>query len=151
MTNYHSINMIGSKKPLNCCKPNCFQCPYPDCLYDGMDTEDFSETNNRDYELYEESTGRKYHKGTDSSYRIERQKAYNRENTVKRDLTEYNRKYYKEHKEEILLNAKQKYDTRKNTKKCSAWRKKNVEHKREYDRQRYLRRKENAINASAGR
>lgn len=133
---------MNRKKPDKCCKPNCFECPYKDCRYDGIDTVDFSETNNRDYELYEESTGRKYHKGSDMVYRIERQKAYNRENPIKRDLADYNKKYYQEHKEELLSSAKEKYDTKKNTKKCKAWRKRNIEHKREYDRKRYLRKKE---------
>lgn len=133
---------MNRKKPDKCCKPNCFECPYKDCRYDGIDTVDFSETNNRDYELYEESTGRKYRKGPDPTYRMERQKAYNRENPVKRDVTEYNRKYYQTHKESILLSAKSKYSTEKNTSRCRAWRKKNMKHKREYDKQRYLRKKE---------
>lgn len=141
MSSCHLISMKTNKRPLKCCKPNCFQCPYTDCRYDGMDTVDFTESNNRDYELYECSTGRKYHKGEDAVYRVERQKAYNRENPVKRDLAEYNKKYYEKHRAEILLNAKSKYSTEKNTRRCREWRKRNIEHKREYDRQRYLRRK----------
>lgn len=33
--------MQGNKKPSKCCKPDCFHCPYPDCIYDGMEIEDY--------------------------------------------------------------------------------------------------------------
>ena len=130
------------KKPKNCCHPDCFNCPYVDCRYDGLETSDYTETNKRDYDLYEDSTGRKYHKGTDSKYRNERQQAYHRENPRKRDQSLYLKQYYLDHRDEILKKKKENYDTKKNTKKCRKWRKKNIEKKREYDRQRYLSRKE---------
>lgn len=130
------------KKPKKCCKPDCFNCPYSDCRYDGMDTDDFTETNKLDYLIYEESTGRKYHKGTDKEYRTKRQEAYNRENRKPRDQKEYLKKYYQENRERILENRKETYSTKKNTVKCRRWRNKNKEKKREYDRKRYLERKE---------
>lgn len=134
--------MARKKRPPKCCKPDCFNCPYVDCRYDGMDTNDYTETNIRDYQLYEDSTGRKYHKGADKAYRTNRQMAYNREHPKKRDQKEYMREYYKTHRDEILAREKEKYDSKKNTIKCRKWRKKNPEHKREYDRQRYLKIKE---------
>lgn len=33
--------MQGNKKPSKCCKPDCFHCPYPDCIYNGMEIEDY--------------------------------------------------------------------------------------------------------------
>ena len=30
-------------KPSKCCKPDCFQCPYKDCIYSGMEIEDYLE------------------------------------------------------------------------------------------------------------
>lgn len=129
-------------KPKRCCHPDCFNCPYKDCRYDGMETVDYTETNQRDYDLYEDSTGRKYHKGNDSDYRIARQQAYNRENPKPRDRKEYLKQYYKDHKQEILEKQKEKYDTAENTRKCRKWRIKNINKRREYDHQRYLRRKE---------
>lgn len=130
------------KKPPKCCSPDCFNCPYADCRYDELDTNDYTESNQRDYFIYEDSTGRKYHKGTDNDYRADRNKAYHRENPTNRDQKEYMKKYYQEHKDEILGRRKENYSTKKNTKNCRRWRKKNIEKKREYDRQRYLRRKE---------
>lgn len=34
-----------TKKPLKCCYPNCFECPYVDCRYDGLE---YSETLQQD-------------------------------------------------------------------------------------------------------
>lgn len=134
--------MKRKKKPPKCCKPDCFNCPYTDCRYDRLDVKDFSESNQRDYAIFEDSTGRKYHKGPDPEYRRLRQQAYDRENPKKRDQKEYMREYYQKHREEILENKKKKYNSKENTLKCRKWRKKNLEKKQEYDHQRYLRRKE---------
>lgn len=100
-----------------------------------------SETNNRDYQLYEESTGEKYHKGTDSAYRMERDRLYKKEHPVKRDRSDYNRQYYLRNKNRISEKNSTSYDTDGNTKKCRKWRKSHMEEKKEYDRQRYLRKK----------
>lgn len=64
-----------SHKPKKCCHPDCFNCPYSDCIWDELTSSDMSETNDRDYQFYEESTGEKYHKGTDNEYRAEREKS----------------------------------------------------------------------------
>lgn len=109
-----------SHKPKKCCHPDCFNCPYADCIWDELTSSDMSETNNRDYQFYEESTGEKYHKGTDN---------------------EYNKQYYLKNKERIKKNRSSSYDTDCNTKKCKKWRKSHMEHKKEYDRKRYLQRK----------
>ena len=31
------------KKPPKCCVPNCFNCPYVECRYSGMEIEDYLE------------------------------------------------------------------------------------------------------------
>lgn len=128
---------MKSKKPKNCVYPNCQECIYADCRYDRLEVEDYTESNNRDYELYESETGRKLHKGTDKEYRTKRQTAYNRKRGIKRDRTEYNKKYYKEHRNEILEKAKMNYDTKTNTRSCRKYRKKNLEKRKEYEKQYY--------------
>lgn len=126
--------MAKNKKPPKCCKPDCFHCPYTECRYEGMDTSDYTETNERDYELYEDSTGMKYHKGTDKAYMYKRQTAYHRENSRERDHSEYMHKYYLAHREEISERNKRVYDTKKNTIRCRQYRRKNAAKMREYNR-----------------
>lgn len=130
--------MKEMKRPPKCCKPDCFNCPYVDCRYDGMDAEDYSETNNRDYELYKDDTGRCLHRPEDKLYKSARQVAYRRANP------EYLRQYYINHRGRILAKRKSEYETDKNTATCKRWREKNKDKKRAYDRKRYLRRKETA-------
>ena len=50
--------------------------------------------------------------------------------------------YYKKHRNEIIARQKANYDTEENTLKCRNWREKNLEKRRAYERERYLRRKE---------
>ncbi len=35
---------MTKKKPPKCCHPNCEQCPYADCRYDGMQAEDYQDS-----------------------------------------------------------------------------------------------------------
>ena len=106
-------------------------------MYDRLEVEDYTETNNRDYFLHEDSTGKKLHQRTSKEYRNARQTAYNRRKGIKRDRTEYNNKYYKEHREEILKRAKENYDTKTNTTKCRKYRKNNLEKRKQYEKQYY--------------
>lgn len=129
---------MGNSKPKNCCHPDCFHCPYNDCIYDRLEVEDFSETNDRDYWIYEDSTGKKLHQSKDKDYRNARKTAYNRKAGNHRDRHEYNQKYYAEHGKEIREKRKQNYDTKKNTAKCRKYRKKNKEHEKERQREYYL-------------
>lgn len=32
------------RRPDNCCHPDCFSCPYPDCMWDGMEIQDYQDT-----------------------------------------------------------------------------------------------------------
>lgn len=134
-----------TKKPPKCCHPNCFECPYTDCRYDRLEVEDFTETNNRDYFLYEDSTGRKLHKGTDKEYRNARQAAYQRRNRKYVDIHEYNQRYYQEHKEEIKERVRSKYNTEENTKKCRKYAKAHKEQRKEYYREYYLKNREKKL------
>lgn len=140
-----------TKKPPKCCHPNCYECPYVDCRYDRLEAEDFTETNNRDYFLYEDSTGMKYHKGTDKEYRNARTTAYHRNHRKCADKHEYNQKYYQEHSEEIKERMRADYDTEKNTKKCRKYAKTHKEQRKEYYRQYYLKNREKILNAAKER
>lgn len=133
------------QKPKNCTHPDCFNCPYEDCRYDRLEVEDFTETNNRDYFLYEDSIGRKLHRPTDKAYRNARQIAYDRKRNKYRDQHEYNQKYYTEHGEEIKEKNRSEYDTKKNTRKCRKWRKEHIKHERERQREYYLRNREKKL------
>lgn len=134
-----------NQKPKNCTYPDCFACPYKDCRYDRLEVEDFTETNNRDYFLYKDSTGKKLHQPTDKSYRNARQTAYNRRSKRYYDRHKYNQKYYAEHGEEIKEKMRSEYDTKTNTKKCRKCRKKHAEQEKERQHQYYLRNREKRL------
>lgn len=139
------------KKPKRCCHPNCFECPYTDCRYDRLEIEDFTETNNRDYFLYENSTGEKYHKGTDAEYRNARHVAYQRKNRKYYDRHDYNQKYYAEHGDEIKARKRKKYDREKNAIKCRKYAKEHAEERREYYRQYYERNRQKKLQQAKDR
>lgn len=107
-----------------------------------MTTSDFTETNNRDYFLYRDSTGKVLHKGPDPEYRYQRQLAYNRENRKHVDCSEYSKKYYAEHGEEIRQKQRDNYDTKTNTKRCRKWRKRHRKQRQAYEKAYYERNKE---------
>lgn len=138
-------DLIMNQKPKNCTHPDCFKCPYKDCRYDRLEVEDFTETNNRDYFLHEDSTGRKLHYPTYKAYRNARQTAYARRKNRYRDRHEYNQKYYAEHGEEIKEKKRSEYNAKKNTRKCRKWRKKHMEREKERQRQYYLRNREKKL------
>lgn len=131
-----------TKRPPKCCHPNCLECPYSDCIYDRLEEEDYTESNNRDYEMYEAYTGEKLHRPTNKEYQIARQVAHQRKNRKYVDHHEYNQKYYAENKDKIKQNMKEKYDTKKNTIKCRKYRKKHVEERKAYDKSYYETHKE---------
>lgn len=142
---------MKNKKPPKCCHPNCTECPYVDCRFDGMTTYDYTVTNKRDYEHYEAYTGHKLHRPADKQYRNARHTAYEREHRVKRNNKEYHRQYYKENAEAIKERTKANYDTVTNTKKCRKWRKKNEEHRKEYEKEYYQKNREKKLQAARER
>ena len=134
--------MKRNKKPPKCCHPDCDKCPYVDCRYDRLEVEDYTESNNRDYELYESRTGKKLHKQSDKEYRNKRQTAYQRKNRKYVDRHLYNKQYYAVHGEEIKQKKKQNYDTEQNTIKCRKYRKKHSAERKDYDKAYYEANKE---------
>lgn len=134
-----------NQKPKNCTYPDCFNCPYKDCRYDRLEVEDFTETNNRDYFIHEDSIGKKLHQPSDKSYRNARQTAYARRKNKYRDRHEYNQKYYEEHGEEIKERKRLKYDTKTNTKECRKYRRKHADYEKERQRQYYLQNRERKL------
>lgn len=141
----YETDLIMKQKPKNCTHPDCFSCPYKDCRYGRLEIEDFTETNNRDYFLYEDSTGRKLHQPADKAYRNARQTAYDRRQNRYRDRHEYNQQYYAEHGEEIKEKKRSEYNTKKNTMKCRKWRKKHKKYEKERQRKYYLQNREKKL------
>ena len=133
------------EKPQKCVYPNCQECTYADCRYDFLEPEDYTETNNRDYELFECETGKKYHKGTDIEYKKRRNAAYqrNRRKTEERKL--YYKNYYQKNREKILKRTRENYDKETNAIKCKEYRQKNLKKRKEYEKQYYELHKEEKI------
>lgn len=127
------------KKPPKCCHPNCLECPYVDCRYDRLEEEDFTESNNRDYELFEAWNGYKLHKPADKDYQNARNNAHQRKNrkNVYSRYAEYYKKYYADNCERIKAQKRENYDTKKNTIKCRKYRRKHIEHRTEYEKNYY--------------
>lgn len=128
--------MLDKRLP-KCVHPDCEHCPYKDCRWDTLTTADYTETNNRDYFLYRDSTGRALHKGSDPEYQYQRQLAYQREHRKPVDRHEYNQKYYAKHGEEIRQRQHDNYDTKENTKKCRKYRKKHLAKRKAYEKAYY--------------
>lgn len=148
--------MNMQKRPPKCCYPDCFNCPYIDCKYDRLESEDFSESNNRDYDHFEAWNGEKLHRNAGKEYYNGRQTAAQRGKRRCVDRHEYYQTYYMQHREEILVKSRAEYDTNKNTKRCrkyvkshsskikhyqSDYYQRNAEKKREYARLKYYQKK----------
>lgn len=133
---------MSKKQPQNCCYPNCFECPYVDCRYDRLEVEDYTESNKRDYALYEQETGHKLHPKQDKEYTNKRHTAYQRRNRKYVDRHEYNQKYYELHGDEIRKKAKENYDRGINTIKCRKYRKEHLDERKQYEKEYYEKNKE---------
>ena len=131
------MKFMKNVKPKRCCYPDCFNCPYSDCRYDRLEVEDYTESNNRDYLLYEEYTGEKLHHVSDKDYQSKRHTAYQRKKGRKQDKSEYNQKYYEKNRDKIKQKEKENYNTKKNTARCKKYRKKNIESVKEYQKKYY--------------
>lgn len=131
------------KRPDDCRYPDCFNCTYPDCVWDGMTSAEYTDTNKRDYAIYYESTGYKYHKkDPDQEYRKSRDSAYKSEHPEKRKedpekRLRRHREYYWSHREEIRKKMRARYNTEENTLRCRKYRQEHLEERKEYDRIRY--------------
>lgn len=112
-----------AKKPKKCTYPDCFSCPYFDCIVDGLTMGEYIEAENRDKEYGEPKAPREY---TQRSFDCEGRKEYfrkyyqeNREHKLRtireyqkrigwkydKDRSEYYKKYYQEHKEKKIRMA----------------------------------------------
>lgn len=113
-------------KPKKCCYPDCFNCPYVDCRWDCASPSQYayihSEAGKAAQERYNKSE-----KGKERDKRRQKRRIESGKNA------EMCRKYYARNREKIL-----------DAKKCKRNEKLRIlkEKRREYDRQRYLKRKE---------
>lgn len=112
------------------CDKNCFQCSYDDCIYDGLDQEDYQEekqidislglTKNKKSEAALKANRRYYQKNKEKI--LTRQKQYWTKNKSK--IAEQQHRYYQDNKEKILARNKR-------------YREKNRESIRAYNKARY--------------
>lgn len=116
---------MQKRKPPKCCHPDCFNCPYVDCRWDG----DAAQYNYIHSERGKES--QKKYNSSEKGLANSKRKAKKRIDSGQNALS--CRRYYQKNKEEILRKKKEKYYLPRKIAK---------EKRREYDRQRYLRRKE---------
>lgn len=113
-------------KPKKCCYPDCFNCPYVDCRWDCANPSQYayihSEAGKAAQERYNKSE-----KGKERDKRRAKKRIESGKNA------EMCRAYYARNREKIL-----------DAKKCKRNEKLRIlkEKRREYDRQRYLKRKE---------
>lgn len=70
-------------KPENCCYPNCFECPYDDCEYDGVEVSEskLQDEFDKDLEAVEPSV----------KLRRKRHNKYNKSDKGKERLNKYNK------------------------------------------------------------
>ena len=78
------------------CDKNCFACPFPDCVNDAMDAEDYAEARGRD-KLLKCPTGQG--RRPDRSVEAQRREQLDRKNAC-------NRAWYAKNREAILAKAK---------------------------------------------
>ena len=78
------------------CDKNCFACPFPDCINDEMDADDYAEARGRD-KLLQCHTGQG--RRPDRSVEAQRREQMDRKNA-------YNRAWYAKNRETILAKAK---------------------------------------------
>lgn len=126
-------------KPLKCCHPNCFECPYDDCKYDRLETQDYDSSKCLDLEIL--GRNKNYIQANIQDIRCRRNSVV-RGNRKYYDRHEYNKKYYSEHKEEIKEYVKSKYNTKDNTEKCRAYVKSHSKVVQTYQKSYYERHKE---------
>ena len=83
------------------CDKNCFACPFPDCINDTMDAEDYAEARGRD-KLLNCPTGQG--RRPDRSVDAQRRERLDRKNA-------YNRAWYAKNRETILAKAKDRRES----------------------------------------
>lgn len=109
-----------SKKQKECTHPDCFTCPYPDCIFEQMTIKDYLESKKRDKEYADPKPPREYkQRSYDCSGRKEYWRKYyqeNREHHIRvcmeyqkrtgtnknKDRSKYDREYYQKHREKRI-------------------------------------------------
>ena len=106
------------KKPENCCHPNCFECPYDDCIWDGLDALDFDFDDDEEVSREVKMARVRCNRYTEK-HREERRKK--------------SRQYYYEHKEQMNENSRKWH--RENRQRVAAMKRKRWAENPEYYRQ----------------
>lgn len=83
------------------CDKDCFRCPYPDCVNDAMDAEDYAEARGRD-RLLKCPTGQG--RRPDRSVEAQRREQMDRKNA-------YNRAWYAKNREAILTALRERRES----------------------------------------
>lgn len=83
------------------CDKNCFACPFPDCINDAMDAEDYAEARGRD-KLLQCPTG--HGRRPDRSVEAQRREQMDRRNA-------YNRAWYAKNREAILTALRERRES----------------------------------------
>ena len=121
---------MNAIKPPKCCHPDCLNCPYNDCLWDGMDLSDYQDDSIDDI-LFPTSEKEQKEQVRKKSWR-ERNLERARENS---------RRYYWEHREQSLARSKRWSERNKDrvaaAKRARYWKDPELarEKQREYRRQ----------------
>ena len=95
------------------CNEDCFHCPYPDCIRDGMSMREYRESARRDRKLLSDECKEKRAAYRREWYRANREKVlarmheYYRANRERRAVRD--RKYYEANREKILARKREKY------------------------------------------
>lgn len=115
--------MVKSLKANKPCDKNCFECPYPDCINDEMDLEDYRESKTIDFicgvKEYKQSDHRREYKRQWNQKNREKinAKAKERYQKKKEWYRAYNKAYRENHKDQMkLYDRKHKQEYRKKKK-----------------------------------
>lgn len=124
-----------SNKPSLCCHPDCYNCPYADCIYEQLEIEDFISVDEHEKSVQSEIK-------LFSGYVRKSRRPRGQSGRKYYDLHDYNQKYYKENAESIKEFKRLTYDREENAKKCKKYAENNKEHLKEYHKSYYQRNKE---------
>lgn len=124
-------------KPEKCCYPNCFECPYDDCEFEGIDKEEVRIQNNfdKDLEAVEQSVisrRKRQNKYNKSEKGKEREKNYEESKKGKERQRKYNLSEKGKERTERYSKSEKRMETekRKSQKKIASG--KNAEYCRKY-------------------
>lgn len=116
--------MAKNKRPSRCTYPDCFSCPYDDCMYDEMTVDEYIDANQRDRENQEhvlteykqrsfDCSGRKeYFRNwyqENREHRLMMGRTYRHKTKDSRDRLEYYKEYYRKHQAEKQEKAKKRH------------------------------------------